>query len=237
MNKSKLVLFTLIGLVILIAGISVTVMISSTSFMNGAAEYATAHLDQLAVPEPLPAALVYPEPPVRVEAVARMGDLVEVQITRRYQTARSPDAEFTATYFYQTIGDTWQLVAPPGNYWGDPKTTRGTRVVIQHTQRNQKLIDNLVKVVDPALESACDQWRCPTDLKPITLTFSTDPSLTADLATYPMPQLTGVPFTLSANADYLTNIAANAVRLLAQELHLAPELAEAEIKRQDLYAP
>ncbi len=32
-----------------------------------------------------------------VEAVARYGDAVEVQITRRYQTLRHLDAQFTVT--------------------------------------------------------------------------------------------------------------------------------------------
>jgi len=197
----------------------------------------------------VPGAKVYPEPPVRVEAVARLGETVEVQITRRYQTARNPEAEFTTTYFYAPTGNSWQLASAPANFWGDPRTTTGTRVVIQHTQRNQKIIDSLIATIDPALTAACDQWHCPTDLAPVTLTFSTtpipqpdllvsgDPIPIFDLSTYLVPQYTGIPLTLSANTDYLTYIAANSVRLLAQQLKLAPQLAEDEVHRQNLYSP
>lgn len=237
MTPPKLTLFSLLGLIIVIAGVSATVMISATTFMNSAADYAAAHLDQLTLPDPLPGATAYPEPPVRVEAVARLGQTVEVQITRRYQTARNSDAQFITTYFYQSVSGSWQLTSAPDNFWGDLKTTSGIRVLIQHPQRNQKLMDNLIKVIDPALTAACDQWRCPADLVPVTLTFSTDPTLVPDLSTYLVPQFTGIPLTLNANTDYLTAIAANAVRLLAQQLKLAPQLAEAEIQRQNLYSP
>ena len=235
MTPRKLTLLSLLGLIVLIGGVSATIMISAKSAMNSAADYAAAHLDQLTLPDPLPGATAYPEPPVRVEAVARLGQTVEIQITRRYQTARNSDAQFITTYFYQSVSGSWQLAPAPDNFWGNLKTTSGIRVLIQHPQRNQKLMDNLIKVIDPALAAACDPWRCPTDLAPLTLTFSTNPTLTPDLSTYLVPQYTGIPYTLSANTDYLTAIAANAVRLLAQQLKLAPQLAEAEIKRQNLY--
>jgi hypothetical protein len=235
MNPRKLTLFSLLGLIVLIAGVSATIMISAKSAMNSAADYAAAHVSQLPIPIPLPGATPYAEPPVRVEAVARYGDTLEIQITRRYQTARNADAQFITTYFYQSVSGSWQLASAPANFWGDLKTTPGTRVLLRHPQRNQKLMDNLIKVIDPALAAACDQWHCPTDLAPLTLTFSTDPALVPDLSTYLVPQFTGLPLTLNANDDYLTAIAADSIRLLAQHLNLAPQLAEIEIQRQNLY--
>lgn len=230
------VLLALFALVLLIAGISAAVMVSASTYMNRAADYARAHTDALTIPNPLPGSAPAAEPPTKVEAVARYGDTVEVQITRRYQTARSSDALFTVTYFYAPAGDAWQLIDPPDSFWGDTKTTTGTYTAVIHPQRDQKLIDNLIKVLDSAIETACTRWECPSPSAPLTIHFVTDPAnVSADSLTYLVPRLTGVPMSRSANDDYLSRIAADTLTALAAQLKLSPAEARAEIQRQNLY--
>lgn len=232
------VLLILFALILVIAAVSATVMVTATSYMNRAADYGRAHTDALAIPDPLPGSTPAAEPPTKVEAVARYGDTVEVQVTRRYQTARSSNALFTVTYFYAPTGDVWQLIDPPDSFWGDIKTTAGTHVAVIHPQRDQKLIDNLITVVDSAIETACTRWECPpsANAAPLTVHFVTDPAnVSSEQLTYLVPRLTGVPMSRSANDDYLSRIAADTLIRLAAQLNLSPADARAEIQRQNLY--
>ncbi len=234
MSRRSLLL-ALFALIFVIVAVSATVMVTATSYMNRAADYARAHTDAFAIPDPLPGSTPVAEPPTKVEAVARYGEAVEVQVTRHYQTTRSTDALFTVTYFYAPAGDVWQPIAPPDSFWGDIKTTTGTYSTVIHPQRDQKLIDNLIKVLDSAIETACTRWECsPAASAPLTVRFVTNPSEIGPL-TYLVPRLTGVPMSRSANDDYLSHIAADALSSLAAQLSLSPADARAEILRQNLY--
>lgn len=236
MNDRTLAFLGLVGIIVLVAGVSAFVMISSTSYMNQAAAYAAAHQSELSIPDPLPNATPYAEPPVKVEAVARYGQAVEVQITRRFETARHPEALFTVTYFFQPAAIGWQLVPFPASFWGEPRKTTGTYVTILHPQRDQKLIDNLIKVIDPAIESACDRWACPPAALPITMRFVTD-SAEGDPAAYLTPRLSGLPMSREANDDYLSHLTAQAIIDLALKVGKSYDEAYLEIQRQNLYVP
>lgn len=237
MTDRRLSLVALIGLIVAIAGVSAGVMLSATAYMNGAAAYARAHLAELPLPGPLPGAVPYVEPPVRVEALARYweANAVEVQITRRYKTLRHLEALFTVTYFYQPAPDGWRLVPPPASFWGEDRTTQGQRVVIAHPQRMQKIVDDLVAAIDAALAAACDQWRCPAGQLSLHLRFASDATRSAEPATFIVPEFTGVPLTHEASDDYRSSLAADAVRLAAAQLGKSPADAEAEVRRQKLY--
>ena len=204
MTDRKHFLAALIGLIAAVAGVSAGVMLSATSYMNGAAAYARAHLADLPLPGPLPGAVPYVEPPVRVEALARYWDAnaVEVQITRRYKTIRHLETLFTVTYFYQSAPDGWRLVPPPASFWGEEQITQGLRVIIAHPQRMQKIVNDLVAAIDPALAAACDQWRCPAGQPSLHLKFASDPTRSAEPATFMVPEFTGVPLTQAASDDY-----------------------------------
>ncbi len=237
MNNRKLILWILIGIIILMAGITATVMLSSTLYMNSAADYARAHLSDLPAPQPLPGATPYPDPPVRIEAIARYGDAnaVEVQVIRRYQTARHADTQFTLTYFYQNVSGGWQLASFPASFWGGPATTTGTYVTFTHPQRDQTLVTDLVTTIDAALTSACGQWQCPADTQPLHFTLAATAASPSQPLTVPAPQFTGVPLNYDANTDYQSAWAAHAVQLWAAQLGKIPADATAEIQRQNLY--
>ncbi|MBI3242156.1 MAG: hypothetical protein HYZ49_07675 [Chloroflexi bacterium] len=238
MIQRRLVLLALIGVVLIVVGVTAARMITVANTMNAAAAYAVAHSGELSVPQPLPASAAYDEPPVKVEAVARYGDAnaVEVQITRRYQTARRPEAQFTVTYFYQPTTNGWQLVSMPDSFWGDSRsTTGGDRLIVHYMQRDSRLVENLVKAADPALEAACERWVCPPGAV-VVLQFLPQANVNGELV-YPSPRFTGLPASLEANDDYLSHLTADAILALAKQLGQLPEAARAEIQRQNLYAP
>jgi hypothetical protein len=237
MKNQKVVVLVLLGIIIVMAGLTVVAMFGSTIYMNSAAAYAKDHLEQVPPTDPMPGAVPNPGPPLRVEALAHYWDAnaVEVQITRLYKTARHTETQFTVTDFYQADLGGWHLVPPPASFWGTPTTTAGVRVTFEHPLRNQKLVTDLVASIDPALAAACEQWQCPTDLTPLTLTLTADTATPTAPLTFAAPQYTGVPFNLDANADYQSAWAANAVRLLAAQLGKTPAQAEAEVQRQALY--
>lgn len=235
MLKPRALLIVLIGVFLLIAGVTATRMINATDYMNRAANYATDHLGELSIPRPLPDSTPLTETQAGVQAVAHYGDAVEVQIARRYRTTRHPDVSFAVTYFYQPIPSGWQLVPAPASFWGESQTTKGISVVIIHPQRDQKLVDNLITAIDPVIQAACLQWECPASILPLTLRFTIEAS--ADPFTYVNPRLTGVPMTREANDDYLSYMAADTLRSLAGQLGKPAEAAYAEIQRQNLYVP
>lgn len=230
----KTILFGLLAIAVILGAITAVAMVSATTYMNGAAAYAQAHTNELDSPQPLPGSEPFNEPPTKVEPVARYGDSVEIQVTRRYRTAHSAEALFTTTYFYAPAGDTWQVVPPPDSFWGDIKTTKGTYAAVTHPQRDQKLIDNLILALDAALGTACERWECPPATAPVQIRFVTDPAATGPL-TYLVPRITGVPMSREANTDYLSRIAADALNSLAAQLNRSPSDAQAEILRQNLY--
>jgi len=235
MLKPRAVLFTLIGLILLIAGAAAARMITAANYMTAAADHAMDHLDELPIPQPLPASTPLAVTP-DVIAVARYGEAVEVQITRHYRTARRPEAAFAVTYFYQPTTAGWQLIPAPDTFWGEMQTTAGKHVSVIHPQRDQKLVDNLIKAVDPVIESACTRWECQIKSMPVTFRFVTE-STGAESHTYVVPRLTGVPMSREANDDYLAYLAAEAIRLLAGQLGKSADAARAEIQRQALYLP
>lgn len=235
MNR-RFVIIALVIVILLIAGFTAARMITVANTLNAAADYAATHVDDLSIPQPLPGAAAYDEPPVKVEAVARYGEAVEVQITRRYQTLRHADTQFTVTYFYQPAVNSWQLVSAPGSFWGEQQaTTAGVRLIVHHPQRDAKLAQNLIKTADPALQAACERWACSTNAT-VVMQFLPYPNVEGELA-YPSPRFTGVPMTLEANDDYLSSLTAEAILALAKQLGQPPEAARAEIQRQNLYAP
>jgi hypothetical protein len=237
MKNQKLVVLVLVGIIVIMAALTVVAMFGSTIYMNAAAGYAKDHLDQVPPADPLPGAVPFPDPPVRVEALAHYWDAnaVEVQITRRYKTAKSDEDQFTVTRFYQAGVGSWSLVPPPVTFWGEPTTTDGVRVTFLHPLRNQKLVTDLIAVIDPVLASACDQWQCPVDMQPVQITFTGDTATPPDPATYPAPQYTGVPLNREANDDFQSFWSATAVRLMAAQLGKSPADAATEIQRQGLY--
>jgi hypothetical protein len=230
----KSILFGLLAIAVILGTVTAVAMVSATTYMNGAAAYARVHTADLTIPQPLPGSEPFNEPPTKVESVARYGDIVEIQVTRRYRTAQSPEAFFTTTYFYAPSGDTWQVVPPPESFWGDIKTTKGTYTAITHPQRDQKLIDNLIIALDAALETACERWECPPATQPVLVRFVTDPAATGPL-TYLVPRITGIPMSRDANTDYISSIAAHAVIDLADQLGLPAADGLAEVQRQNLY--
>jgi hypothetical protein len=238
MSPQKTTLFALVGLVCLMAGATAIVMLSSTSYMNRAADYARGHLADQSVPAPLSGASPSADPPVRVEALARYNETgaVEVQVTRLYATVLHPQAQFTVTYFYQPVADAWALVPPPASFWGDPKVTRGVRITINHAFRMQRIATDLVASIDAALTAACQQWQCPAGGPQVQLTFITVPGQTGGAGMYPAPEFTGVPLSHDANSDFQSAYAAEAVRLAGAQLGQAPAAIQAEIQRQKLYA-
>jgi hypothetical protein len=232
----RFVITALVFVVLLVAGFTAARMITVANTLNAAATYAAAHVDDLSLPQPLPASTAYDEPPLKVEAVARYGDAVEVQITRRYQTLRHPETQFTVTRFYQPTAGAWQLVPAPDSFWGQQQsTTTGVRLIVHHPQRDAKLAQNLIKAADPALQAACERWACSANAT-VVMQFLPYPNVEGELA-YPSPRFTGVPMTLEANDDYLSSLTADAILSLAQQLGQLPEAARAEIQRQNLYAP
>lgn len=237
MKNQKIVVLVLIGIMVVMAGLTVVAMFGSTIYMNNAAAYAKEHLDQVPSATPLPGAVAFPDPPVRVEALAHYWDAnaVEVQITRLYKTPYHDDAQFTITRFYQAGLGGWQLVDPPASFWGTPTDTAGVRVTFSHPLRNQALVTDLVAVIDPVLASACEQWQCPAELQPLHITLSGDSAAPTAPDTFAAPQYSGVPLNRNANLDFQSNWAATAVRLFAQQLGKTPAEAEAEIQRQNLY--
>lgn len=235
MNR-RFVITALVVITLLIAGLTAARMITVANILNAAATYAAAHVDDLSIPQPLPASAPYDEPPHKVEAVARYGDAVEVQITRRYQTLRHAETQFTVTHFYQPAAGSWQLVSAPDSFWGEPQaTTAGVRLIVRHPERDARLAQNLINVADPALQSACERWGCSANAT-VVMQFLPHPDAEGDLA-YPSPRFTGVPMTLEANDDYLSSLAAEAILALAKQLGQPAEAAHAEIQRQNLYAP
>ena len=236
MPNRRLVVLALVGVVLIIVGLTAARMITVANTLNAAAAYAAAHAGELPIPQPLPASTAYAEPPIKVEAVARYGDAVDVQMTRRYKTLRNPEAQFTVTYFYQPAGNGWQLVSMPDSFWGEPQSTiTGARLIIHHPQRDSKVAQNLLKVADPALQAACEQWACPPGIT-IALQFAPAQNVGGELA-FPSPRFTGVPSSLEANDDYLSSLTANAVLALAKQLGQPAAAAQAEIKRLNLYIP
>ncbi len=235
MNR-RFVIIALVVVTLLIAGLTAARMITVANILNAAADYAATHVDDLSIPRPLPAGTPYDEPPLKVEAVARYGDAVEVQITRRYQTLRHSDAWFSVTYFYQPNAGSWQLVSAPESFWGQQQsTTAGVRLIVHHPQRDTRLAQNLINVADPALQSACERWACSANVT-VVMQFLPYPDVEGDLA-YPSPRFSGVPMTLEANDDYLSSLAAEAILALAKQLGQPAEAAHAEIQRQNLYVP
>jgi hypothetical protein len=237
MKNQKVVLLVLLGIIVFMAALTVVAMFGSTIYMNNAAVYAKDHLDQVPPTTPIPGAVPYPDPPVRVDALAHYWDAnaVEVQITRLYKTARHNEAQYTITRFYQAGLGGWQVVPAPASFWGTPTTTDGVRVTFSHPLRNQAIVTDLVASIDPALAAACDQWQCPTDMPPVHITLTGDTDSPTDPATYPAPQYTGVPLNYNANLDFQSAWEATAIRLLAAQLNRPPADAEAEIQRQGLY--
>ncbi len=236
MLNRRLVILALIGIVLVISGLTAARMITVANTLTAAATYAAAHAGELSIPQPLPASKPYDEPPVKVEAVARYGEAVEVQITRRYQTLRNPDTQFTATYFYQPANGGWQLAPAPESFWGEPQsTTTGVRLIVHYSQRDTKLVENLIKVADPALQAACEQWQCPPDAT-VVMQFLPYANVEGDLA-FPSPRFTGLPSSFEANDDYLSGLTADAILALAKQLGHPPEAARDEIQRQNLYTP
>lgn len=236
-KQQRLVVLVLIGIMVLMAGLTLVAMFGSTIYMNGAAAYAREHVAQIPPATPIPGATPYPDPPLRIEALAHYWDAnaVEVQISRYYTTARHDQAQYTVTRFYQAGLGGWQLIPPPASFWGTPTTTEGVRVIFTHPLRNQALVTDLVASIDPALAAACDQWQCPTDMQPVHITFTGDTDSPSDPATYPAPQYTGVPLNYNANLDFQSAWSATAIRLLAAQLNRPAADAEAEIQRQGLY--
>ena len=235
MNR-RFVIIALVVVTLLIAGFTAARMITVANILNAAAAYAATRVDDLSIPRPLPASTPYDEPPFKVEAVARYGDAVEVQITRRYQTLRHAETQFTVTYFYQPTAGSWQLVPAPESFWGEQQaTTAGVRLIVRHPERDTRLVQNLINVADPALQSACERWGCSLNVT-VVMQFLPYPDVEGDLA-YPSPRFTGVPMTLEANDDYLSSLAAEAILALAKQLGQLPEAAQAEINRLNLYTP
>ena len=232
----RFVITTLVIVVLFVAGFTAARMITVANTLNAAVAYAVAHVDDLSIPQPLPASTPYDEPPVKVEAVARYGDAVEVQITRRYQTLRHAETQFTVTYFYQPASGSWQIAPAPESFWGQQQsTTTGVRLIVHHPQRDTKLVQNLIKAADPALQAACERWACSANAT-VVMQFLPHPNVEGELA-YPSPRFTGVPMTLEANDDYLSSLTADAILSLAKQLGQPAEAAHAEIQRQNLYAP
>ena len=215
MKKSILVTLILAGIFVVIAGIAAARMIAVANYMNSAAQYASSHLADS--PQPIVGAKVI-NPKLKVSSDAYYGDAVEVQITRRYQSLYNLDQDFAVTYFYQPNGVGWKRIAPPENYWGAIQNTQGDAVTVIHPQRDAKLVSNLIKVIDPVIFNACAKWNCAADLKPVTITFVTDPTSRRDPLTFLAPQLTGMPMSKQANDDYLSNIAAESLITLAQKI-------------------
>jgi|GEM_PF-2152967 len=237
MKKSILVTLVLAGVVVVVASAAAARMVSVANYMNSAAQYASSQL--LELPQPVVGAkVIYPK--LKVSSDAYYGDAVEVQITRRYQSLQNFDQDFAVTYFYQPDGAGWKRIAPPQNYWGATQTTQGDAVTIIHPQRDAKLVANLIKVIDSAIANACAKWNCAADLKPLTITFVTEPYGRRDLLTFPAPQFTGVPMNKQANDDYLSNLAAESLIYLAQKIGFDSPYARAfayrEIQKQNLYA-
>jgi len=234
MNQRTRVFLVLIGIIVLVAGASAYTMIASASYMNSAADYAREHYAEFSVPEPLPGAIPFSEPPVRVEAVARYGDAIEVQITRRYKTLRHSNAEFASTHFYSPSANGWQIVPAPESFWGEQHSiTTGARINILHPQRDAKLVQALLKVVDPALEATCQHWQCPPQAKVI-LQFLPVSDAMGDLI-HPSPRLTGVPVNREADEDFWSALTAEAILALASQVGQSPVAAYHEIMRIDLY--
>lgn len=237
MKKSILVTLILAGIFLIIASIAAARMVAVANYMNSAAQYASAHLADS--PQPIVGAKVI-NPKLKVSSDAYYGDAVEVQITRRYQSLQNLDQDFAVTYFYQPDGTGWKLIAPPQNFWGATQTTQGEAVTVIHPQRDAKLVSNLIKVIDPVIFNACAKWGCAADLKPVTITFVTDPTARRDPLTFLAPQFTGVPMNKQANNDYLSNIAAETLISLAQKIGFDSPYARAfayrEIQKQNLYA-
>lgn len=236
MSPRKITLIALIGLVVVMAGATATVMLSSTAYMNGAADYARGHIGDLSVPAPLPGATAASAPPVRVEALARYNETgaVEVQVTRLYSTILHPQTQFTVTYFFQPAGGSWALVLPPESFWGADTITRGDRVVIHHPFRMQRIATDLITSIDAALTAACEQWQCPTGQPQVELTFAARPDVSGP-GQFPAPEFTGVPLSHEANADFQSAYAAEALRLAGAQLNQTPAAIQAEIERQTLY--
>ena len=237
MKKSIQATLFLAGIFVSIAAIAAARMITVANYMNSAAQYASSQL--IDSPQPIIGAKLI-NPKLKVSSDAYYGDAVEVQITRRYQSLQNLDQDFAVTYFYQPDGDTWKLIAPPQNYWGATQTAQGDTVTVIHPQRDAKLVSNLIKVIDSAIFNACATWNCPADLKPVTITFSTDPTARRDPLTFLAPQFSGVPMSKQANDDYLTNIAAESLISLAQKISFDSPYARAfayrQIQKQNLYA-
>jgi len=237
MKKSTLVTLVLAGIFIVIAGIAAARMITVANYMNSAAQYASAHLDDS--PQPIIGAKVI-NPKLKVSSDAYYGDAVEVQITRRYQSLYNLDQDFAVTYFYQPDGAGWKRIAPPQNYWGAMQTTQGDAVTVVHPQRDSKLVSNLIKVIDTVIFNACAKWGCAADLNPVAITFVTDPTTRRDPLTFLAPHLSGLPMNKQANDDYLSNIAAESLIALAQKIGFDSPYARAfayrEIQKQNLYA-
>ncbi len=237
MKKSILVTLILAGIFVVIASIAAARMIAVANYMNSAAQYASAHLTDS--PQPVVGAKVI-NPKLKVSSDAYYGDAVEVQITRRYQSLHNLDQDFAVTYFYQPDGVGWKRIAPPENYWGAIQNTQGDAVTVIHPQRDAKLVSNLIKVIDPVIFNACAKWDCAADLKPVTITFVTDPTARRDPLTFLAPQFSGVPMNKQANDDYLSNIAAESLITLAQKIGFDSPYARAfayrEIQKQNLYA-
>jgi hypothetical protein len=237
MKKSILATLILAGIFVLIAGIAAARMIAVANYMNSAAQYASAHLADS--PQPIVGAIVI-NPKLKVSSDAYYGDAVEVQVIRRYQSLYNRDHDFAVTYFYQPDGAGWKQIAPPQTFWGATQTTQGEAVTVIHPERSAKLVSNLIKVIDPAIASACAKWKCAADSNPVTITFVTEPVGRRDLLIFPAPQLTGVPMSKQANDDYLSNIAAESLIHLAQKIGFDSPYARAfayrEIRKQNLYA-
>lgn len=237
MKKSILVTLILAGIFVLIASIAAARMVVVANYMNSAAQYASSHLADPS--QPIVGAKVI-NPKLKVSSDAYYGDAVEVQITRRYQSLYNLDQDFAVTYFYQPDGAGWKRIAPPENFWGVMQTTQGDAVTVVHPQRDAKLVSNLIKVIDSAITTACAKWNCAADLKPLTVTFVTDPTARHDPLTFLAPQLSGVPMNKQANDDYLSNIAAESLISLAQRIGFDSPYARAfayrEIQKQNLYA-
>jgi hypothetical protein len=236
MLKPRTWLLVFTGAVIVIAGATAARIMTASGYMNAAADYALAHLGELPVPQPLPDSTLLLEPPATAQAVAHYGDAVEVQITRYYRTARHPEAAFAVTYFYQPVAGGWQLIPAPASFWGEGRQTTGTYTILLHPQRDQKLVDNLVKSIDSAIQSACQHWECPASALPLTLRFTID-STVSDPATHLAPRLTGLPLTREANDDYLSYFASEALIDLALKIGKTYDDAYNEISRQNLYRP
>lgn len=239
MNQRRIVLFALLCAALAVAVAAAARMISVSQQLADAAAYALAHPATLPTAQPLANLTPLNQPP-SVAAVARYGDAVEVQVTHRFVSPQSDDLAFTTTHFFQPLGDAWQPAPIPDSFWGDPQTTNGQQIVIEHPQRNAKLAQNLLTVADPAITEACRRWQCDVELPPIIITFSTDPRLAPTLLTRPAPQYTGVPMSLDANTLYLSSLTANAVMAKAQQLGGISPFARAyawrEIAAQGLYA-